>query len=108
MTTPLEQAERLLADLVSFPTVTGLPNGDMIAYIKSYLENLGIPVMLDPHEDGTRFNLFATIGSGQSDGIILSGHTDVVPANPAMAGRRDPFVLYISRMGGFTGVARSI
>ncbi|WP_438996688.1 acetylornithine deacetylase [Candidatus Puniceispirillum sp.] len=93
MTTPLDQAERLLADLVSFPTVTGLPNSDMIAYIKDYLEHLGISVMLDPHEDGVRFNLFATIGSGNCDGIILSGHTDVVPAT-GDGWSRDPFVLH--------------
>ncbi|MGB2295189.1 MAG: acetylornithine deacetylase, partial [Candidatus Puniceispirillum sp.] len=93
MSTTLEQAEKLLADLVSFPTVTGLPNGDMIAYIKAYLEGLGIAVMLDAHEDGERFNLFATIGSGQSDGIILSGHTDVVPAT-GDGWSRDPFVLH--------------
>ena len=93
MSTPLEQAEKLLADLVSFPTVTGLPNGDMIAYIKTYLQDLGIPVMLDAHEDGLRFNLFATIGSGQSDGIILSGHTDVVPAT-GDGWSRDPFILH--------------
>ena len=93
MTTKLERAEKLLADLVSFPTITGLPNGDIIAYIKSYLESLGIAVMLDAHEDGARFNLFATIGSGQSDGIILSGHTDVVPAT-GDGWSRDPFVLH--------------
>jgi len=93
MSTTLEQAEKLLADLVSFPTVTGLPNGDMIAYIKTYLEDLGIPVMLDAHDDGVRFNLFASIGPGHCDGIILSGHTDVVPAT-GDGWSRDPFVLH--------------
>lgn len=89
----LVRAEKLLADLVSFRTVTGLPNGDLIAYIQTYLENLDIPVMLDAHEDGQRFNLFASIGTGLKGGIILSGHTDVVPAT-GDGWSRNPFVLH--------------
>ena len=54
-------AEALLADLVGFPSVTGTPNGAIVGYIKDYLENLNIPVRIDAHEDGERFNLFATI-----------------------------------------------
>ena len=76
-------AEALLADLVGFPSVTGTPNGAIVGYIKDYLENLNIPVRIDAHEDGERFNLFGTIGPQIDGGIVLSGHTDVVPANSA-------------------------
>ena len=85
--------EALLADLVSFPSLSGTPNGPIIGYIKDYFENLGIPVTLDAHEDGERFNLFATIGPQIDGGILLSGHSDVVPANgPGWS--RDPFILH--------------
>ena len=85
-------AEALLADLVGFPSVTGTPNGAIVGYIKDYLENLNIPVRIDAHEDGERFNLFATIGPQIDGGIVLSGHTDVVPANSA-GWTADPFTL---------------
>ena len=85
-------AEALLADLVGFPSVTGTPNGAIVGYIKDYLENLNIPVRIDAHEDGERFNLFATIGPQIDGGIVLSGHTDVVPANSA-GWTGDPFTL---------------
>ena len=76
-------AEALLADLVGFPSVTGTPNGAIVGYIKDYLKKLNIPVRIDAYEDGERFNLFATIGPQIDGGIVLSGHTDVVPANSA-------------------------
>lgn len=88
-----QSAEDILARLISFPTVSGRPNGDIIDYIKSYLEDHGVPVLLDPHEDGERFNLFATIGPGLKDGIVLSGHTDVVPAS-ITGWTGDPFVMH--------------
>ena len=85
-------AEKILGNLIAFPTVSGRPNGDIIGYIKTYLEDEGVPVLLDPHKDGERVNLFATIGPGVTDGIVLSGHTDVVPAS--MAGwTADPFTM---------------
>ena len=77
----VSEAEKLLADLVSFPSTAGQSNAEIINYIKSYLENLNVDVWLDANKDGKRFNLFATFGKGKIDGIILSGHTDVVPAS---------------------------
>jgi acetylornithine deacetylase len=86
-------AEAILADLVSFPSLSGTPNGAIVGYIKDYFERLDIPVTLDAHEDGERFNLFATIGRPGDGGILLSGHSDVVPAN-GPGWTRDPFKLY--------------
>ena len=93
MTALLDSAEVLLADLVGFASISCLPNDDIVTYIKSYFESHGIEVHLDAHEDGERFNLFASIGPATDGGILLSGHLDVVPANPA-SWSRDPFVLY--------------
>ncbi len=93
MTALLDSAEALLADLVGFASISCLPNHDIVTYIKSYLESHGIEVHLDAHEDGERFNLFASIGPVTDGGILLSGHLDVVPANPA-SWSRDPFVLH--------------
>ena len=86
-------AEKILADLVSFPSLSGTPNGAIVGYIKGYLEGLGIQVSLDAHEDGERLNLFATIGAQIDGGILLSGHTDVVPAK-SVGWRCDPFTLH--------------
>ena len=86
-------AEAILADLVSFPSLSGTPNGAIVNYIKDYLEGFEISVILDAHEDGERLNLFATIGPHIDDGILLSAHTDVVPAHGA-GWSRDPFILH--------------
>ncbi len=92
MSERLERAINLLADLVAFPTVSGEPNGKIIGYIKSYLESHGVSVLLDMTNDGKQMNLFATIGEKVDGGIILSGHTDVVPAS-AEGWQSDPFIL---------------
>ena len=97
MTDRLMAAEALLANLVGFASISGQPNGNIVNYIKTYLESHGVIVHLDPHEDGQRFNLFASIGPQIDGGILLSGHLDVVPANPA-GWSRDPFVLH--KQGG--------
>ena len=83
MTDRLAAAEALLADLVGFASISGQPNGDIVNYIKTYLESHGIIVHLDSHEDGQRFNLFTSIGPQIDDGILVTGHVEVVPAIPA-------------------------
>ena len=92
MSDRLERTINLLADLVAFPTVSGEPNGEIIGYIKSYLESHGVNVLLDVTDNGKQMNLFATIGPKVDGGIILSGHTDVVPAS-AEVWQSDPFIL---------------
>lgn len=92
MSNRLERTIDLLAKLVAFPTVSGEPNDAIIGYIKTYLESHGIQVLLDVTDDGQQMNLFATIGPPVDGGIILSGHTDVVPASPA-GWQGDPFTL---------------
>ncbi|MDG2474912.1 MAG: acetylornithine deacetylase [Paracoccaceae bacterium] len=80
MTDYLNKTEKILADLIAFPTITGTSNSELIKYVKEYLQKLEIEIALDPHLDGKRFNLIAIIGSKKKDTILLSAHTDVVPA----------------------------
>lgn len=70
----------LLGDLVGFPTVTSESNLDLIAYVASRLEPLATDIELTYDETGQKANLLATIGPAIDGGVILSGHTDVVPA----------------------------
>ncbi len=78
----LEKTIALLADLVAFPSVSGNANTDIIDYIKTYLEAHGARVQLDGEPGDGRMNLFASIGPQIDGGMILSAHTDVVPASP--------------------------
>lgn len=90
--TILGHAEALLAELVQFASVSETPNGDIVDYFADYLKRHGVHSDIDPNADGTRFNLLASIGPEVAGGIVLSGHTDVVPADPAQW-TGDPFVL---------------
>jgi acetylornithine deacetylase len=70
----------ILRTLVAFPTISRDSNLDLIHWVRDYLAGHGITSRLSYGEDGRKANLFATIGEGQG-GIILSGHTDVVPVD---------------------------
>jgi len=69
----------LLATLIGFATVSRESNLDMIGFIRDYLDELGVKSELFYNAERTKANLFATIGPHERGGIVLSGHTDVVP-----------------------------
>jgi acetylornithine deacetylase len=69
----------LVGRLVGFNTVSVHPNMALIEAVKDYLVGHGVKVRIVPNEDGTKANLFATIGPDVPGGVALSGHTDVVP-----------------------------
>ena len=69
----------LLNDLIGFPTVSCNPNRALIDYCADYLRSIGATVDIITAEAGRKANLFATIGPQDVPGIMLSGHTDVVP-----------------------------
>ncbi|QXH33741.1 acetylornithine deacetylase [Pseudomonas muyukensis] len=71
----------LLARLVGFATVSRDSNLELIAFIRDYLAGLGVASELFLNEEGTKANLFATIGPSERGGVVLSGHTDVVPVD---------------------------
>jgi acetylornithine deacetylase len=89
---PLENVTELLARLVAFDTTSSKSNLALIGFVQDYLAGLGIASHIVPYQDGAKANLLATIGPSDAPGIILSGHTDVVPAK-ADEWESDPFTL---------------
>lgn len=69
----------ILAKLIAFPTVSADPNMDLIRYVADMLADAGVESTIIPDDSGGKANLFATIGPPDRPGIMLSGHTDVVP-----------------------------
>ena len=79
-----------LSDLIGFPTVSRDPNRDLIDYCAGYLRSIGASVDIITAEAGRKANLFATIGPQDMPGVMLSGHTDVVPVD-GQAWSKPPF-----------------
>jgi acetylornithine deacetylase len=69
----------MLAKLVSFNTESQRSNLELIHFCRDYLASLGVESTLVPSEDGEKANLYATVGPKVDGGVVLSGHTDVVP-----------------------------
>jgi acetylornithine deacetylase len=84
----------ILRDLISFPTVSSDSNIALIDYIREFLADLGVQAMTILGEDGRKANLYATIGPADRPGILLSGHTDVVPTK-GQDWKADPFVMRV-------------
>jgi acetylornithine deacetylase len=70
---------RILRELVGFGTVSRTPNIDLINYVAAELADVGIEALVLPDASGTNANLYATVGPSDKSGVMLSGHTDVVP-----------------------------
>ena len=85
-------AVAILEKLVGFDTVSANSNLALIEWVVDYLEGYGVKSTLTRDADGAKANLFATIGPGDRGGVILSGHTDVVPV-AGQAWDSDPFRL---------------
>ncbi len=75
----LGETVRYLERLVSYPTVPSDSNRLMVADLAARLEDAGARVDLFETPDGKKANLFATLGPDVPGGMVLSGHTDVVP-----------------------------
>ncbi|MBL8895182.1 MAG: acetylornithine deacetylase [Rhizobiales bacterium] len=82
----------MLERLVAFDTTSRDGNIPLIEFVESYLDNWGIPHLRVDYESGKKTNLYATIGSEEPGGILLSGHTDVVPVD-AQPWTTNPFEL---------------
>ena len=84
--TPLEAIGKLIA----FDTTSRNSNLELIEWIAGYLEGWGVESSLSRDDDGRKANLFATVGPERDGGVVLSGHTDVVPVD-GQAWDTDPF-----------------
>ncbi|RJX80788.1 acetylornithine deacetylase [Pseudomonas sp. LS-2] len=77
----MSTSRELLAALVGFDTTSRESNLQLIEFVRDYLAQLDVPCELIYNEQRTKANLFATIGPADRPGIVLSGHTDVVPVD---------------------------
>ena len=87
-----ERAIEQLGRLVAFDTTSRGSNLELIAYVEGELSALGIASRRVANHDGTKSNLLASIGPNVAGGVVLSGHTDVVPVD-GQPWTSDPFVL---------------
>ena len=79
--------------LVAFDTTSRFSNLALIDDVKFHLEGMGIATRVTRDASGTKANLWATIGPLDRGGVVLSGHTDVVPVD-GQDWSRDPFRLH--------------
>lgn len=97
----MNSALEILDRLIAFPTVSRDGNIDLIRYVAGLLAEAGIEARLYPEERGDRASLFASVGPAVDGGVVLSGHTDVVPVD-GQAWSSDPFRM-IEREGRYYG-----
>lgn len=88
----MTNSKALLAKLVELPTVSRGSNLDLIGYVEYYLDYQGVDHWRIESNDGTKANLLARIGPAVAGGVVLSGHTDVVPVD-GQPWTTDPFKL---------------
>lgn len=82
----------ILDRLLAFDTVSSKPNMALMDYVKRLLEDAGLAVTLIPDPSGGKANLFASTGPAGAGGVMLSGHTDVVPVE-GQVWTKPPFAL---------------
>ncbi len=85
-------AAEMLERLVGFATVSRDSNLDLIAFVEGYLDEHGVEHWRVESDDGKKANLLARIGPAVEGGVVLSGHTDVVPVD-GQPWSTDPFTL---------------
>jgi acetylornithine deacetylase len=114
MNVPSAASRAMIERLISFNTVSRESNLGLIEWVRDYLQGFGAKTRLTHDATGRKANLFATLGDSNKPGLILSGHTDVVPVD-GQNWDSDPFVaverdgrLYArgsADMKGFIGIA---
>lgn len=110
-------AFEMMEKLISFPTVSSESNLDLINFVEGYLAGHGVESHKVFDSTGQKANLYALIGPSVEGGVVLSGHTDVVPA-VGQEWDSDPFVVtekdgkYFGRgtcdMKGFDAICLSL
>ncbi len=88
----LDRAIDMTARLVAFDTESAKSNLPLIDFVEAYLREQGVPFVRAPNPAGDKAAIFATIGPMAPGGVVLSGHTDVVPVE-GQEWSSDPFTL---------------
>lgn len=79
--TDMTRARSILDQLIAFDTTSRNSNLALIEWVENYLAEHGVKGHRVANDEGDKSNLFATIGPDVEGGIIMSGHTDVVPVD---------------------------
>jgi acetylornithine deacetylase len=82
----------MIESLIGFDTTSRESNLELIAFVQNYLSDHGVESELIYNDDKQKANLYATIGPKDQSGVMLSGHTDVVPVD-GQDWTNDPFTL---------------
>jgi acetylornithine deacetylase len=82
----------ILTRLIAFDTTSRNSNLALIAWVEDFLRQRGVASRRVANADGTKANLYASIGPDVAGGVVLSGHTDVVPVDD-QPWSSDPWVL---------------
>jgi acetylornithine deacetylase len=82
----------VLERLIGFDTESAKSNLGLVAFVEDYLNSLGVAYVKIPNAAGDKAALFASVGPSRDGGIVLSGHTDVVPV-ASQVWSSDPFKL---------------
>ncbi len=90
-------ARKILAALIAFDTTSRNSNLHLIAWVEDYLASHGVASTRVVNEDASKANLYATVGPDIEGGVILSGHSDVVPVD-GQAWDSDPWT--VTERGG--------
>jgi acetylornithine deacetylase len=88
--TPSARTLELAETLIGFDTVSRNSNLGLIEWVRDYLKRLGVAARLSYDAAGKKANLLATLGGGAEGGLVLCGHTDVVPVD-GQPWESDPF-----------------
>jgi acetylornithine deacetylase len=116
MSVPSTAARAMIERLIAFNTVSRDSNLGLIEWARDYLQSCGAKTRLTYDANGKKANLFATLGESKKAGLILSGHTDVVPvdgqnwdSDPFAATERDGklYARGSADMKGFIGIILS-
>ncbi len=87
-----EAAIALMDRLIAFDTESSKSNLPLVASVEDYLRERGVPFVTVPNTSGDKAAIFATVGPVRDGGVVLSGHTDVVPV-AGQTWTSDPFRL---------------
>jgi len=95
------RALSILETLVRFDTTSRLSNLALVEWVEGYLAGHGVASRRVPNADGSKTNLMASVGPAIPGGVVLSGHTDVVPVD-GQPWTSDPFAI-VERAGRIYG-----